>query len=78
MLNILVAIQNRAMLFTLVDWCSYHVLSRINDNVIYRSYILKYYEVCNKPTVVPTKSDSDVLLCLPLLNKKIACTLHLI
>ena len=28
-------------------------------------------------TVVPTKSDSDVIFCLQLLGKTLACTLHL-
>ena len=28
-------------------------------------------------TVVPTKSDSDVILCLQLLSKTLTCTLHL-
>ena len=28
-------------------------------------------------TVVPTKSDSDILLCLQLLSKILTCTLHL-
>ena len=28
-------------------------------------------------TVVPTKSDSDVILCLQLLSKTQTCTLHL-
>ena len=28
-------------------------------------------------TVVPTKSDSDVKLCLQLLSKTLTCTLHL-
>ena len=28
-------------------------------------------------TVVPTKSDSDVILCLQLLSKIQTCTLHL-
>ena len=28
-------------------------------------------------TVVPTKSDSNVILCLQLLNKILTCTLHL-
>ena len=27
-------------------------------------------------TVVPTKSDSDVMLCLQLLSKTLPCTLH--
>ena len=27
-------------------------------------------------TVVPTKSDSDVILCLQLLSKTLKCTLH--
>ena len=27
--------------------------------------------------VMPTKSDSDVILCLQLLSKTITCTLHL-
>ena len=31
----------------------------------------------NKPTVVPTKSDSDVILCLQLLSKTLTCTCHL-
>ena len=29
-------------------------------------------------TVVPTKSDSDIILCLGLLSKQITCTRHLI
>ena len=28
-------------------------------------------------TVVPTKSDSDEIFCLQLLNKTLTCTLHL-
>ena len=28
-------------------------------------------------TVVPTKSDSDIMFCLQLLGKKLTCTLHL-
>ena len=28
-------------------------------------------------TVLPTKSDSDVILCLRLLSKTLTCTLHL-
>ena len=28
-------------------------------------------------TVVPTKSDSDAILCLQLLSKTLTCTLHL-
>ena len=28
-------------------------------------------------TVVPTKSDSDVIFCLQLLRKTFTCTLHL-
>ena len=28
-------------------------------------------------TVVPTKNDSDVILCLQLLSKTLTCTLHL-
>ena len=28
-------------------------------------------------TVVPTKSDSDVIFCLQLLSKILTCTLHL-
>ena len=28
-------------------------------------------------TVVPTKSDSDVIFCLQLLSKTLTCTLHL-
>ena len=28
-------------------------------------------------TVLPTKSDSDVILCLQLLSKTLTCTLHL-
>ena len=36
--------------------------------------------VCNtdyQSTVVPTKSDSEVILCLQLLSKTLRCTLHL-
>ena len=29
------------------------------------------------PSVVPTKSDSDVILCLQLLSKTLTCTLYL-
>ena len=28
-------------------------------------------------TIVPTKNDSDVVLCLQLLSKTLTCTLHL-
>ena len=28
-------------------------------------------------TIVPTKSDSDAILCLPLLSKTLTCTPHL-
>ena len=28
-------------------------------------------------TVVPTKSDSDVIFCLQLISKTLTCTLHL-
>ena len=31
----------------------------------------------HSPTVMPTKSDSDVILCLELLSKTQTCTLHL-
>ena len=35
-------------------------------------------KLCNhRPTVVPGKSDSDVILCLHLLSKTLTCTLHL-
>ena len=30
-----------------------------------------------QPTVVPTKSDNDIIFCLQLLIKTITCTLHL-
>ena len=30
-----------------------------------------------QPTVVPTKSDSDVVFCLQLLSETLTCTLHL-
>ena len=41
-------------------------------------FILKVYSV-NKSlsTVMPTKSDSDVIFCLQLLRKTFNCTLHL-
>ena len=32
---------------------------------------------CHVTTVVPAKSDSDVILCLQLLSKTLTCTLHL-
>ena len=31
----------------------------------------------HSPTAVPTKSDSDVILCLQLLSKALTCILHL-
>ena len=31
----------------------------------------------NMRTVVPTKSDSDIILCLQLLSKTLMCALHL-
>ena len=34
-------------------------------------------ENTNVITVVPTKSDSDTILCLQLLSKILTCTLHL-
>ena len=33
--------------------------------------------VVAKCTVVPTKSDSDVIFCLQLLSKTLTCTLYL-
>ena len=33
--------------------------------------------LANRATVVPTKSDSDLILCLQLLSKTLTCTLHL-
>ena len=42
------------------------------------SYILNSIEYEHHgPTVVPTKSDSDVILCLHSLSKTLTCTLHL-
>ena len=32
---------------------------------------------CTNGTVVPTKSDRDVILCLQLLSKILTCTIHL-
>ena len=43
-------------------------------------YILYYQSSITihfPPTIVPTKCDSYVLLCLQLLSEKIACTFHL-
>ena len=37
----------------------------------------EYTEMRLFATVVPTKSDSDVILCLQLLSKTLTCTLHL-
>ena len=39
---------------------------------------MNYFFSESKPaTVVPTKSDSDVIFCLQLLSKTLTCTLHL-
>ena len=35
------------------------------------------FEACSYTTVLPTKSDSDVILCLELLSKTQTCTLQL-
>ena len=48
---------------------------------IYTSFVIVHNYVIilvNKQiTVVPTKSDSDVIFCLQLLSKTLTCTLHL-
>ena len=36
-----------------------------------------YVHYPSDTTVVPAKSDSDVIFCLQLLSKTLACTLHL-
>ena len=38
-----------------------------------KTYFDKRINTC---TVVPTKSDSDVVFCLHLLSKTLTCTLH--
>ena len=50
--------------------------------VYYRYQVLKsgkekYLYTYTDTTVVPTKSDSDIKLCLQLLSKTLTCTLHL-
>ena len=42
-----------------------------------QSYQLRMDRRSVNSTVVPTKSDSDVILCLQLLSKTLTCTLHL-
>ena len=47
------------------------------------SWSLPPFLICNhlakeeRVTIVPTKNDSDAILCLPLLNKTLTCTPHL-
>ena len=36
-----------------------------------------YFGVSADATIVPAKSDSDVVFCLQLLSKTLTCTLHL-
>ena len=36
-----------------------------------------FMELIDLVTVVPTKSDSDVIFCLQLLSETLTCTLHL-
>ena len=44
---------------------------------LYSNQKVKYYvPVQVAATVMPTKSDSDVILCLQLLSKTLTCTLH--
>ena len=43
----------------------------INNN---NNMFLSHYYIA---TIVPTMSDSDVILCLQLLSKTLTCTLHL-
>ena len=39
-------------------------------------FISGHGSAISSATVVPTKSDSDVILCLQLLSKTLTCTLH--
>ena len=52
-----------------------------NDDPLIYSYNISHRNILNALiagiTVVPTKSDSDVILCLQLLSKTLTCTLHL-
>ena len=53
----------------------FHVINTILHSWSYNLYIsIKRKHSC---TVVPTKSDSDVIFCLQLLSKTLTCALHL-
>ena len=45
-------------------------------SILYAHVVIFKY-TCQKATVVPTKSDSDVMFCLQLLSKTLACPLNL-
>ena len=42
-----------------------------------KKYSISKFSLSSLVTVVPTKSDSDVIFCLKLLSKTLTCTLHL-
>ena len=45
----------------------------LSENICHMLHVTLLYS----PTVVPTKSDSDVIVCLQLLNQILTCTHHL-
>ena len=54
-----------------------YTVSKLNFVDLAGSERLSKTRVSNSSTVVPTKSDSDVILSLQLLSKTLTCTLHL-
>ena len=50
-------------------------ITRVLVHVLHAA--LKTLWTSSRATVMPTKSDSDVVLCLQLLSKKLNCTLYL-
>ena len=48
-----------------------------SGHIVFEDTKIYFDKRINTCTVMPTKSDSDVILCLQLLSKTLACTLHL-
>ena len=50
----------------------------VNSKFTGLEFSLSYQQFeLKRATVVPTKNDSDVILCLQTLSKTLTCTLHL-
>ena len=58
-------------------WFLFQKIKEFRDDELHHHDIGLENDAEKVTTVVPTKSDSDVILCLHLLSETLTCTLHL-